>query len=62
MQYKVESIGTVFSDKNIKELEKRFESKASDGYKFHSVFQVTKPGCLGLGRPSTTYLAVYVKE
>jgi len=26
------------------------------------VFQVTQPGCLGLGAKSTTYLAVYEKD
>jgi len=62
MKYKIESIGAEFSDKAISSLEKRFESKASEGYKFHSVFQVQKPGCLGLGQATTTYLAVYVKE
>ena len=62
MQYKVESIGAEFSDKAIKVLEKRLDSKASEGYKFHSVFQVSQPGCLGLGQGTTTYLAVYTKE
>ena len=62
MQYKVESIGAEFSDKAIKTLEKRFEAKASDGFKFHSVFHVSQPGCLGIGKGTTTYLAVYVKE
>jgi hypothetical protein len=62
MQYKIESIGAEFSDKAIKSLEKRFDSKASEGYKFHSVFQVSQPGCLGVGQGKTTYLAVYVKE
>jgi len=62
MQYKIESIGSEFSDKAISSLEKRFESKATEGYKFHSVFQVQQPGCLGIGQASSTYLAVYVKE
>ncbi|MDT0496033.1 hypothetical protein RM530_01455 [Algiphilus sp. W345] len=62
MEYKVESIGAAFSDKAIAALGKRFESRAVEGYKFHSVFQVTQPGCLGLGQGTTTYLAVYVKE
>ena len=62
MQYKVESIGAEFSGKAIKALESRFESKASEGFKFHSVFQVSQPGCLGIGQSKTTYLAVYVKE
>ncbi|SEO65597.1 hypothetical protein [Aquisalimonas asiatica] len=62
MKYKVESIGAEFSNKAISELEKRLESRASEGYKFHSVFQVSQPGCLGVGKGTTTYLAVYVKE
>ena len=62
MQYKVESIGAEFSDKAIKILEQRLDSKASEGYNFHSVFQVSQPGCLGIGQGTTTYLAVYTKE
>lgn len=62
MQYKVESIGAEFSEKAIKALEKRFDSKADEGYKFYSVFHVSQPGCLGIGQGTATYLAVYVKE
>ena len=62
MKYKVESIGAEFSNKGIKVLEQRLDSKASEGYKFHSVFQVSQPGCLGIGQGTTTYLAVYVKD
>jgi len=62
MQYKIEAIGSLFSDKAIKSLEQKFEAQASDGYKFHSVFQVSQPGCLGIGQGTSTYLAVYVKE
>ncbi len=62
MQYKIESIGAEFSNKAITALEKRFSSRASEGYKFHSVFQIQQPGCLGIGQGTTTYLAVYVKE
>ena len=62
MQNKVESIGAEFTNKAITDLEKRFENRASEGYKFHSVFQVSQPGCLGVGQGTTTYLAVYVKE
>jgi hypothetical protein len=62
MQYKVESIGAEFSNKAITALEKRFDGKANEGYKFHSVFHVTQPGCLGFGQGTNTYLAVYVKE
>ncbi len=62
MEYKIESIGSEFSNKSIKSLESRLDSKAAEGYKFHSVFQVSQPGCLGIGQGTTTYLAVYVKE
>lgn len=62
MQYKIESIGAEFSNKAISGLEQRLSSRASEGYKFHSVFQIQQPGCLGIGKPTITYLAVYVKE
>lgn len=62
MQYKIESIGAEFSSKAIASLEQRLSSRAAEGYKFHSVFQVQQPGCLGFGQPTITYLAVYVKE
>jgi hypothetical protein len=62
MQYMIEPIGTVFSDKAVSGLASRFTARAQEGYKLHSVFQVTQPGCLGLGQGTTTYLAVYQKE
>lgn len=62
MQYKIESIGAEFSNKAIMQLEQRFTSHSNEGYKFHSVFQIQQPGCLGIGKPTITYLAVYVKE
>lgn len=62
MQYKIESIGTSFAKKDIVSLEKHFSQCAAQGYKFHSVFHVQQPGCLGIGTPTSTYLAVYVKE
>jgi len=62
MEYKVESIGAEFTKKGITELERRLNSQSSQGYKFHSVFQIQQPGCLGIGKPTITYLAVYVKE
>jgi hypothetical protein len=61
MQYKIEAIGAQFTDKDIIGLESRFNKYAESGYKFHSVFQIQKPGCLG-SSPTITYLAVYVKE
>ena len=62
MQYKIEQIGAQFSNTAIAALETKFTQYAGQGYKFHSVFQVQKPGCLGIGTPTITYLAVYVKE
>ncbi|MEX1014191.1 MAG: hypothetical protein WDZ80_03460 [Candidatus Paceibacterota bacterium] len=62
MQYKIEQIGAEFSNKAISGLESRFNNNAEQGYRFHSVFQVQKSGCLGIGSPSITYLAIYVKE
>lgn len=62
MTYKIEAIGAQFSDRDINNLEGRFNKYADSGYRFHSVFQIQKPGCLGIGAPSVTYLAVYVKE
>jgi len=62
MKYKIEQIGAEFSNSAISNLETRLNENAQDGYKFHSVFQVRKPGCLGIGTPSVTYLAVYVKD
>lgn len=62
MQYKVEQIGAEFSAKGMTDLESRFNNRADTGFKFHSVFQVQKPGCMGIGSPTTTYLAVFVQE
>lgn len=62
MRYKIEPIGTEFSNKAIGELEQRFSSQASEGFKFHSLFEAQQPGCLGFGKPTITYFAIYVKE
>ena len=62
MQYLIESIGAQFSNRDLKSLADRFSRRSSEGYKLHSVFQVTQPGCLGLGQPTVTYLAVYEKR
>jgi len=62
MTYKIETIGAQFSDKDITNLESRFNKYADSGYEFHSVFQIQVPGCLGIGSPTVTYLAVYVKK
>lgn len=62
MQYFVEPIGTEFSNKAIQTLSERFTERSTHGYELHTVFQVSQPGCLGIGRGTTTYLAVYVKR
>ncbi len=62
MKYKIEPIGSEFSNKAISSLEDRFSARSSEGYEFHSVFQIQQPGCLGFGKPTITYLAVYVKQ
>ncbi len=61
-QYLIEPIGSEFSNKSVTALAQRFTNRASEGYKLHTVFQVTQPGCMGIGQGTTTYLAVYVKE
>jgi hypothetical protein len=62
MKYMIEPIGAAFSNKAVDALADRFTTRAKDGYKLHSVFQVSQPGCLGIGQGTTTYLAVYAKE
>ena len=59
MQYMVEPIGAQFSNKDLPNLAKLFTERAREGYRLHSVFQVSQPGCLGIGQPKITYLAVY---
>ena len=62
MEYMVESIGALFSDKELPKLAKHFNKHANEGYRLHTVFQVTQPGCLLFGSPKITNLAVYVRE
>jgi thiamine biosynthesis lipoprotein ApbE len=61
MEYMIEPVGAQFSSKAVTALAQKFTSRAAEGYRLHSVFQVAQPGCLGLGQGSVTYLAVYVK-
>ena len=61
MEYKIEAIGAEFSDKAAAQLGGRFSAQAQAGWKLHSVFQAQQPGCLGIGRPTITYFAIYVK-
>lgn len=62
MKYLVEPIGAVFDQKARNSLATLFSSRADEGYELHTVFQVSQPGCLGMGQPSQTYLAVYRKR
>lgn len=62
MQYLIEPIGAQFSNNDLPALAKRFSTRAAEGYRLHSVFQVSQPGCLGIGQPTITYLAVYEKQ
>ena len=61
--YHIEPIGSQFKDSDLPRLAERFNGRASEGFMFHSVFHVTQPsGCLGIGTPTSTYLAIYQKE
>lgn len=62
MEYRIEAIGAQFSDKAVNQLGARFTTQAEAGWKLHSVFQAQQPGCLGIGSPTITYFAIYVKE
>lgn len=62
MKYKIEPIGAQFANKDLPNLAKRFDQRSEEGYRLHSVFQVSQPGCLGIGTPSTTYLAIYERD
>ena len=62
MQYLIEPIGAQFRDKDLPKLAKKFSSKSAEGYRLHSVFQVSQPGCLGLGQGTVTYLALYERD
>lgn len=62
MTYIVEAIGAEFTNKDLPRLAERFNRHAAEGYTFHSVFQVSQPGCLGIGAGKITYLAVYVSH
>lgn len=60
-EYLVEPIGAQFSTSDLTALAQRFSSRAGQGYSLQFVFQVSQPGCLGIGQPTVTYLAVYAK-
>lgn len=61
-RYLIEPIGAQFSNRDLPKLAERFDQHASQGYRLHTVFQVSQPGCLGFGTPTITYLAVYEKR
>ena len=61
-KYLIEPIGAQFSNKALDVLQKRFSDSSREGYELHSVFQAQQPGCLGIGAPTITYFAIYVKE
>jgi hypothetical protein len=59
MSYLIEPIGAQFANKDIPKLGELFNQRAKEGYRLHSVFQVSQPGCMGIGQPTITYLAIY---
>lgn len=61
-EYLVEPIGAQFSNDALAALAQRFGGRAGQGYELQFVFQVAQPGCLGIGQPTITYVAVYAKE
>ena len=61
-EYLVEPIGAEFSNAALVSLAQRFSGRAGQGYELQFVFQVSQPGCLGIGQGSVTYVAVYARE
>ncbi|WP_375444601.1 hypothetical protein [uncultured Fibrella sp.] len=62
MKYFIEPIGAQFANKALPDLANRFTARSKEGFELHSVFQVSQPGCLGIGQPTITYLAIYAKK
>lgn len=62
MKYVVEPIGAEFSNRDLPKLAERFTAQARNGYRLHSVFQAQQPGCMGMGQPTITYLAIYERD
>jgi hypothetical protein len=60
--YFVEPIGAEFSSSALPKLADRFTTRDQAGYELQFVFQVSQPGCFGIGQGTVTYLAVYAKE
>lgn len=62
MHYKIEAIGSEFTDKSIQKLANRFTEQDESGYKLHSVFEAQRAsGCLS-SQKGVTYYAIYTKE
>ena len=62
MEYKIEEIGAAFTNKGIKNLEEILNNRyKNEGWEFHSVINITKPGCLGSGGENS-YIAVFTRE
>ena len=61
-EYLVEPIGAQFSDDALTSLATRFSGRSGQGYELQLVFQVSQPGCLGIGQPTITFVAVYARE
>lgn len=62
MKHRVEPIGALFAQKDMERLAKLLDQRSAEGYELHDVFQVQQPaGCLGIGTPTTTNLAVFRK-
>ncbi len=52
----------LFSPRDMERLAKLLDERAAKGYELVHVFQVSQPGgCLGIGGPTTTNLAVFRK-
>jgi len=62
MEYRVEPIGGQFSATALSQLGQRFTKYAQSGWRLHSVFEAQQPGCLGIGSPSVTYFAIFIKN
>lgn len=59
MRYLIEPIGAQFSSTDLTGLAGKFSARSAEGYRLHSVFQASQPGCLGLTPATSTYFAVY---
>lgn len=58
-QYRLQTIGKEFNAKAIQALEATLNTAGQQGYRYHSVIEVSQPGCAGIGSPTITYIAVF---